>query len=102
MTRFNITLKQGVEVVKNILIDSVGGEIVVPKIPSYHILDLVKAIDSKGRFKITGIRPGEKIHEILCSEDESKFIYEHKDSFEIWLFDSSLKPLIIGIAYLLR
>ena len=59
MTRFNITLKQSVNFVVNCLNNMKGGEIFVPKIPSYKILDVIKAIDSKSKFKIVGVRPGE-------------------------------------------
>ena len=59
MTRFNITLKQGVEMVVESLLNSVGGEIVVPKIPSYNIMDMVKAISPSGKHKIIGLRAGE-------------------------------------------
>ena len=55
MTRFNITLIEGVKMVDNILRNSVGGEIVVPKIPSFRILDMVKALDSKSKYKVIGI-----------------------------------------------
>ena len=60
MTRFNITLKEGVELVIFALLNSLGGEIFVPKIPSFKILDLAKAINPKARIKYTGLRPGEK------------------------------------------
>jgi len=72
MTRFWITLEEGVELVVKALEETEGGEIFVPIIPSMKITDLVKAIDPKARLKIIGIRPGEKIHETLISEDESR------------------------------
>jgi UDP-N-acetylglucosamine 4,6-dehydratase (inverting) len=71
MTRFNITLNEAVEMVLWTLKNSLGGEIVVPKIPSYRILDLAKAISPKSKLKYTGIRPGEKIHEELITSSES-------------------------------
>ncbi len=71
MTRFWITLQQGVELVLYALKESVGGEIFVPYIPSMKILDLVKAICPDCGYKIIGIRPGEKLHETLISEEES-------------------------------
>lgn len=72
MTRFWITLDQGVELVIKALEEAEGGEIFVPIIPSMKITDLVKAIDLEARFKIIGIRPGEKMHESLISEDETR------------------------------
>ena len=63
MTRFNITLEEGVNFVLKVLKIMVGGELFVPKIPSLRIMDLAKAIAPKAKIKITGLRPGEKIHE---------------------------------------
>ncbi|MBN3039635.1 MAG: UDP-N-acetylglucosamine 4,6-dehydratase (inverting) [Candidatus Omnitrophica bacterium] len=71
MTRFWMTLEQSVDLVIKALEESVGGEVFVPKIPSMKIVDLAKAINPDCRFKIIGIRPGEKVHETLISEDES-------------------------------
>jgi len=70
MTRFWITLEQSVNLVLKALEESEGGEVFVPKIPSMRIIDLAKAIIPSCRFKTIGIRPGEKIHETLISEDE--------------------------------
>ncbi len=70
MTRFWITLDQGVDLVLKALEESEGGEVFVPKIPSMKIVDVAAAINPGCRFKMVGIRPGEKIHEILISEDE--------------------------------
>ena len=61
-----------------------GGEVFVPKIPSYNIIDLAKAISPKNKIKFIGIRPGEKIHEMLVSQNESNLIYEQKNSFTIY------------------
>jgi UDP-N-acetylglucosamine 4,6-dehydratase len=72
MTRFWITLREGVELVLKSLEESEGGEIFVPIIPSMKIVDLAKAIDGGCRFKVIGIRPGEKLHETLVSEDEAR------------------------------
>ena len=72
MTRFNITLNESINFVLNSLILQKGGEIFVPKIPSYRLHDLCKAIDKKCKIKIIGIRPGEKIHEELISHLEAK------------------------------
>jgi UDP-N-acetylglucosamine 4,6-dehydratase len=70
MTRFWITLEEGVDLVIKALESSEGGEVFVPVIPSMKVVDLAKAIESQPTFKIIGIRPGEKIHETLISEDE--------------------------------
>ena len=70
MTRFNIDLDDAVKLVVNATKNSVGGEIFVPKISSYRIMDIVKAIQNKKDIKIVGIRPGEKLHEELISRAE--------------------------------
>lgn len=72
MTRFWITLEESVELVSHALKESAGGETFVPIIPSMRVVDLAKAIEPQCRFKIIGIRPGEKIHETLVSEDEAR------------------------------
>ena len=71
MTRFNITLDEAVDMVLDSLIISMGGEIFVPKIPSYKITDLAKSIGPNCKIKYTGIRPGEKIHEEMISATDS-------------------------------
>ena len=71
MTRFSLSLLNSVELVDWALKNCIGGEIVVPKIPSYRILDLAKAINPKAKIKIIGIRPGEKIYEELISNHDS-------------------------------
>ena len=71
MTRFNISLDEGIETVLWTLKNMQGGEIVVPKLPSYRIMDLVKAISSKIKIKLIGKRPGEKIHEELITVSDS-------------------------------
>lgn len=71
MTRFNISLEEGVELVLFALEKALGGEIFIPKIPSYKILDLAKAIAPDAEFPITGIRPGEKIHEEMITFTDS-------------------------------
>ena len=72
MTRFWITLTQSVDLVIKALEGAEGGEIFVPRIPSMRIIDLVKAIDPDCKIKIIGIRPGEKLHEVLVSVDEAR------------------------------
>jgi UDP-N-acetylglucosamine 4,6-dehydratase/5-epimerase len=71
MTRFNITLEQGVKFVLESLEKMWGGELFVPKIPSYRIMDIVKAIAPNCENKIVGIRPGEKLHEEMITETDS-------------------------------
>lgn len=83
MTRFNITLQQGVDFVIKCLERMWGGELFVPKIPSYKILDLAKAVDEKAEIKIVGIRPGEKIHEEMITETDAINTIEFKDYFVI-------------------
>ena len=92
MTRFNITLDQGVDIVINTLLNAVGGEIVVPKIPSYRITDLAEAIGPSCERKIVGIRPGEKIHEEMITTSDSPFTYEvGKDKYLILPSNEILK-----------
>ena len=71
MTRFWITLDQSVQFVLDSLKRMKGGELFVPKIPSMNIMDLAKAIAPKAKTKIIGIRPGEKIHEVMISSDDA-------------------------------
>ena len=76
MTRFNISLEDGVKMVVFSLLNSIGGEIWVPKIPSYRILDVANAICEKCEKKIVGIRPGEKIHEEMITVSDSHNTYD--------------------------
>ena len=71
MTRFNITLSQAIDMVLWTIKNMKGGEIFIPKIPSYKITDVIKAINPKNKIKIIGIRPGEKIHEEMISSSDS-------------------------------
>jgi len=71
MTRFNITLEEATDMVLNVLKKIEGGEIYVPKLKSFKIIDLAKAMNSKNKIKILGIRPGEKIHEQMISSSDS-------------------------------
>tara|TARA_B100001123_G_C15183097_1_gene976133 strand:- start:994 stop:1332 length:339 start_codon:yes stop_codon:yes gene_type:complete len=61
----------------------IGGELFVPKTPSIKITDLVKALDEKIKYHIVGIRPGEKLHEVLCPEDSARDTIEFKDYYLI-------------------
>ncbi len=83
MTRFWITLEQSAELVLKALAESVGGEIFIPKIPSIRVVDLAKAINPDCRFRFVGIRPGEKLHELLISEDEARKAVDLKDYYVI-------------------
>src|SRR6478735_8303929 len=83
MTRFWITLDQGVRFVIRCLEQMHGGEIFVPKIPSMKILDMAQAVAPDCQIECIGIRPGEKLHEVLLSEDESRNSLETDDMFVI-------------------
>ncbi len=83
MTRFNITLEEGIDLVIHSLKNMWGGELFVPKIPSFKIYDLAKAIAPKIKPKIVGIRPGEKIHEEMITETDSLNAAEFKNYFVI-------------------
>ena len=93
MTRFWINLPDAVKFVINCFKLMIGGETFVPKIPSIKILDLAKAIAPNKKIKIIGIKPGEKLHEIMCPRDSSHLTYEFKNYFlikpDITFFDSS-------------
>ena len=83
MTRFNISLNEGVDLVLHAMENAWGGEIFVPKIPSYRILDLAKAIAPNCKLKLVGIRPGEKIHEEMITAADSFNTYEIGSNFVI-------------------
>ena len=83
MTRFWIRLEQGVQFVLDSLKRMHGGELFVPKIPSMNILDLAKAIAPEAKIKIVGIRPGEKIHEVMISADDAINTLEFDSYFVI-------------------
>ena len=83
MTRFSITLDEATNYVLNIINRNKGGEIFVPKLPSYKILDVAKVISKNSKYKIIGIRPGEKKHEEMISEFESENVYEGKSDYVI-------------------
>jgi len=81
MTRFWITLEQSAYLVLNSFFRMWGGEVFVPKIPSVKIVDIAKAISASKKIKVTGIRPGEKLSEVLCSKDEFFNTIEFKDYY---------------------
>jgi UDP-N-acetylglucosamine 4,6-dehydratase/5-epimerase len=103
MTRFNITLDEGVEMVLDAIENACGGEILVPKIPSYRIMDLAQAIGPQCERPVVGIRPGEKIHEemistadALCSVDTGKnYCILPPGAERIWKYykEQGAKPL---------
>lgn len=83
MTRFWITLKQAVELVLKAFKLMTGGEIFVPKIPSMKIIDFAKAIAPEAEIREIGIRPGEKMHEVMIPEDDARHTREYTDHFRI-------------------
>jgi UDP-N-acetylglucosamine 4,6-dehydratase (inverting) len=83
MTRFMITIEQGVRLVWHALEDAMGGEIYVHKIPSMKVTDIARAINPKASHEIIGIRPGEKIHEVMISEEDAMSSYEYDWYYKI-------------------
>lgn len=83
MTRFMITLEQGVELVWHAFSDMVGGEIYVKKIPSMNIVDLANTVVPGATLKEVGIRPGEKLHEQMIGFEDASYTYEYSDYFKI-------------------
>ena len=83
MTRFMISLNQGVELVWHALEDMVGGEIYVKKIKSMKVTDIAKTINPKAKFEIVGIRPGEKLHEQMISIEDAPHTFEYSSYFKI-------------------
>ena len=109
MTRFWITLEQGVNFVIRCLEMMSGGELFVPKIPSMNIMELVKAIAPECRHEIVGIRPGEKLHEVMILEDDSRHTLEFDEyyivepEFHWWSNENHIanggKPVKEGFRY---
>lgn len=95
MTRFWITLEQGVELVFKALEESNGGETYISRIPSFYITDLAEAMLPEGNIKEVGIREGEKLHEVMVTKDDSYLTYEYDKHyiiyphFDWWKFDSA-------------
>jgi UDP-N-acetylglucosamine 4,6-dehydratase len=83
MTRFWLSLEQGVRFVINCVEQMEGGEVFVPKIPSTKVVDLARAIAPDAQMEIIGIRPGEKLHEVLISEDEARTTIEMETMFVV-------------------
>jgi len=83
MTRFWITLEQGVNFVLNCLTTMIGGELFVPKLPSMNIMDLAKVIAPECKTEIVGIRPGEKLHEVMIPRDDARRSLEYDNHYVI-------------------
>jgi UDP-N-acetylglucosamine 4,6-dehydratase len=106
MTRFWITLDQGVDLVLHALEDMRGGEIYVPKIPSMRVADLAKAIAPDAAIEVVGIRPGEKLHEEMISASDARRAFD-RGSYYVVLSDLALgagveergQPLPAGFRY---
>lgn len=97
MTRFWITLRQGVELVFKALEESKGGETYISKIPSFHIGDLAKAMLPDCTIKEIGIREGEKLHEVMVTRDDSRSTYEYEKHYIVypnysWVSDDQIMP----------
>lgn len=110
MTRFNISLQAGVDMVLYALANAWGGEIFVPKIPSYRILDVAQAIGPDCEHRVIGIRPGEKIHEEMITSSDSFFTYDLGQYYTIipqspvwktekFVEDTGAVPVAEGFAY---
>ncbi|HPC06974.1 MAG TPA: polysaccharide biosynthesis protein, partial [Anaerolineaceae bacterium] len=108
MTRFWISLEQGARFVIRCLDQMQGGEVFVPKIPSMRVIDLATTIAPDAKVNIVGIRPGEKLHEVLISEDEARTTVELDDMFVVqpaeanWFghaWERQGKPLPDGFRY---
>jgi UDP-N-acetylglucosamine 4,6-dehydratase len=83
MTRFMISLEEGVELVWHAFEDMKGGEIYVKKIPSMKVTDIATAVDEKCKQEEVGIRPGEKLHEQMIGPEDALYTYEYQDHFKI-------------------
>ncbi|GAA0090272.1 UDP-N-acetylglucosamine 4,6-dehydratase (inverting) [Paraclostridium bifermentans] len=98
MTRFFISLEEGVDLVLKALKESKGGETYISKIPSFKITDIAKAMLDDCKFKIIGIREGEKLHEVMITKDDSRNTYEYDKhyiiypNFEWWNFEKHFTP----------
>ena len=83
MTRFMITLEEGVDLVWKAFEDMVGGEIYVRKIPSMKVTDVAKAVSESAKQKVVGIRPGEKLHEQMIGPEDAMYTYEYPEYYKI-------------------
>jgi UDP-N-acetylglucosamine 4,6-dehydratase (inverting) len=97
MTRFNITLTEGVDLVEFAFKNNLGGEIFIPKLKSFRVIDLARALNANVKFKVIGSRPGEKIHEELISATDMQYALEAKNYFLVFgnfkkeIFDKYIK-----------
>jgi UDP-N-acetylglucosamine 4,6-dehydratase (inverting) len=94
MTRFMITLDEGVDLVWHAFENMVGGEIYVKKIPSMKVADIARAVEPEARLEVVGIRPGEKLHEQMIAVEDAPHTYEYASHFKILpaLYDWSQDP----------
>ncbi len=110
MTRFNISLQGGVDMVMHALFNAWGGEIFIPKIPSYRILDVANAIGPECEHKVIGIRPGEKVHEEMITPSDSFYTYDlgkyytilpatHRWNIEDFIKEFNAAKVPVGFAY---
>jgi UDP-N-acetylglucosamine 4,6-dehydratase (inverting) len=109
MTRFNISLDEGVDMVMWALENALGGEIFVPKLPSYRITDVARAVGPDCEYPITGIRPGEKVHEEMITSSDSfntldlgryyAILPSHGDLRTRYLEGGSAEPVAQGFSY---
>ena len=105
MTRFWLTLEQGVQFVLQSLENMKGGEIFIPKIPSMRVTDLAHAVAPESTWNVIGMRPGEKLHEVLITEDEARHTVEYATHYEIipelspWRTDDYTFSLPEGFRY---
>lgn len=83
MSRFMITLEEGVDLVWHAFDDMVGGEVYVKKIPSMNIIDIARAVAPEAQHKIVGIRPGEKLHEQMIAPEDAPYTYEYSEHYKI-------------------
>tara|TARA_Y100000296_G_scaffold72861_1_gene89721 strand:- start:4107 stop:5105 length:999 start_codon:yes stop_codon:yes gene_type:complete len=94
MTRFMISLEQGVDLVWHAFSDMVGGEVYVKKIPSMNIMDIMRVVAPEAEHEVVGVRPGEKLHEQMIGLEDAPFTYEYDEHFKIlpaindWASDS--------------
>ena len=93
MTRFNISLEEGVKMVLWALNNNLGGELLVPKIPSYRITDVAEAIGPNCKKKVIGIRPGEKIHEEMITSSDSFSTIDLGEYYAILPSDGTVQEL---------
>ena len=101
MTRFNISMNECLSMVLDVIFNSIGGEIYIPKIPSYNILDVANAIGPSCKHEIVGLRPGEKIHEEMITAHDSLLTVDLGKMFAILPYDGSIhkKYSSLGIDY---